>query len=294
MAKKPLIVIVTGLSGAGNSTALNALADSGMYCIDNLPVEMIEPTLALLETGRIVAPNGLALCMDVRDQSFAAEFPGLKRRLGDRVKLNVVFLTADDQVITTRYGTTRRKHPLMRGGETLSEAITEERRLLGPVEEAADGVFDTSTWSPHQLARAMEDRFSKDLPPRVLHVTVTSFGFKYGQHKPCDMMFDVRFLENPHFVPELRELTGMDEPVRTFIFSHENAKVMFAKIDDMLRFVLPLSYREGKHYLRVGVGCSGGRHRSVCFAEEIGKSLLNTPVPNTIVTIIHRDVEGDG
>jgi UPF0042 nucleotide-binding protein len=290
-SKKPFLVIVTGLSGAGNSTALNALADNGMYCIDNLPIEMLEPTIDLLESGRIVAPNGLALCMDVRDQSFAKEFPGLKRRIADRVKLDVIFLTADEQVIATRYGTTRRKHPLLRGGETLVEAIAEERALLGPVEESADHVYDTSTWSPHQLARAMEDRFSKALPARVLHVTVTSFGFKYGQHKPADMLFDVRFLDNPHFVPELKELTGMDAPVRDYVFGNDTAKTMFAKIDDMLRFLLPQYYREGKHYLRIGIGCSGGKHRSVAFAEEIGKVLLSKPVPNTIVTIIHRDVE---
>lgn len=286
-----MLVIVTGLSGAGNSTALNALADSGMYAIDNLPMEMIDSVIDLLESGRISAPHGLALGMDVRDQRFAAEFPALKRKIADRVRTEVVFLTADDHVIATRFSTTRRKHPLLHEGETLSEVIERERQLLAPVEEAADVVIDTSALSPHQLARAMEQRFSQDMPGRMLHVTITSFGFKYGQLKPVDTMFDVRFLENPYFVPELKDMSGLDPEVRDFIFSHENSQVMFKKIDEMLRFLLPNYYQEGKHYFRIGVGCSGGRHRSVCFAEELGRQFLKTQVPNTIVTIIHRDID---
>lgn len=289
--RHPLLVIVTGLSGSGNSTALNALADAGMYCIDNLPMEMIGPTIDLLESGRINAENGLALGMDVRDKSFARRFPAFKEQIADRVRTEVVFLTADDQVIATRFSTTRRKHPLLRGGETLTEVIEHERQLLSPVEEAADIVIDTSALSPHQLARAMEARFSKDLPARMLHVTITSFGFKYGQLKPVDSLFDVRFLDNPYFVPALREKTGLDVDVRDFIFGYDNAKTMFGKIEDMVRFLLPLYYQEGKHYFRLGIGCSGGRHRSVSFAEELGRVFFERPIPNTITTIIHRDIE---
>jgi UPF0042 nucleotide-binding protein len=289
--RPPLLVIVTGLSGAGNSTALAALADNGMYCIDNLPMEMLAPTIDLLEKGRINADHGLALGMDVRDKSFARQFPAIKRQLGGRVRVDVVFLTADDPVIATRFSTTRRRHPLMASGETLTEAIETERQILSPVEEAADVVIDTSNMSPHQLARAIEGRFAKELPTRLLHVTVTSFGFKYGPLKPVDTLFDVRFLENPYFVPELKDKSGMDGAVRDFIFGYENARTMFAKIDDMVRFLLPLYYQEGKHYFRLGIGCSGGRHRSVCFAEELARSFMERPIPNTITTIIHRDVD---
>ncbi len=287
----PLLVIVTGLSGAGNSTALNALADAGMYCIDNLPMEMLEPTIALLESGRIVASHGLALCMDVRDESFAKQFPQLRKKLAGRVRLEVIFLTADQHAIATRFGATRRRHPLLRGGETLIEAIDHERDLLGTVEEAADIVFDTTHWSPQQLARAVEGRLANDLPPRMLHVTITSFGFKYGQAEPVDTMFDVRFLDNPYFVPELKDKSGLEAEVRDYIFSHTTAKTMLDKMEDMLRFLLPLYYREGKHYFRLGVGCTGGRHRSVCFAEELGRIFLKKPIPHTIITILHRDID---
>lgn len=282
---------MTGLSGAGNSTALAALADSGMYCIDNLPVELFGTTLGLIESGRIAADFGLAVGMDVRDNSFAQRFSDLKRDHAGRARIQVIFMTADDAVIATRFSATRRKHPLMRTGETLTEAIALERQLLSPVEEVADVVFDTSNWSPHQLARAVESHFARDVAPRMLHVTLTSFGFKYGQHRPVDMMFDVRFIENPYFIPELRDKSGLDPEVREYIFQHESAQKMFNKIEDLLRFLLPLFYQEGKHYLRLGIGCSGGRHRSVSFAEELGGALLRKPIPNIVTTVIHRDID---
>lgn len=289
--KTPLLVIVTGLSGAGNSTALAALADCGMYCIDNLPMEMFAPTIELLESGRINADHGLALGMDVRGANFARQFPAIKKKYANKVRLDVVFLTADDHVIATRFTTTRRRHPLLKGGETLSDVIEQERLLLSPVEEAADVVFDTSSWTPHMLARAMEQRFFKDVPTRMLHVTISSFGFKYGQIKPVDSMFDVRFIENPYFIPELKSKSGLEPEVRDFIFSHKNAGKMIDMMEEMLRFALPLYYLEGKHYFRIGIGCSGGRHRSVAFAEELGRRFLTNQIANTITTIIHRDIE---
>ncbi len=290
-AANPHLVIVTGLSGSGVSTALKALSDGGMYCIDNLPTDLVMATVDLYENGKIPAEGGLALCMDVRDQKFASTFHELKKKLTDRIRVEVIFLTAEIHVIATRYGATRRKHPLLLSGETLTEAIEREREVLGPVEEAADVVLDTTKWSPHQLARAVEARVSKDLPARVLNVTITSFGFKYGQLQPVDTMFDLRFIENPYFVPELRDLSGLDPEVGKFIFEHENAKELFRRIEDYLRFVLPYYYREGKHYFRVGIGCSGGRHRSVTFAEELGQSFLRQPIPNMITTILHRDID---
>lgn len=289
--KPPRLVIVTGLSGSGVTTALNALSDLGMYCIDNLPTDLVIPTIDLLEKGRLPAENGVALCMDVRDQKFASDFPELKKKITDKVLLEVIFLTAEVHVIATRYGATRRKHPLLLSGETLTEAIERERGILGPVEESADIVLDTTKWSPHQLARAIESRLSMDLPARVLNVTITSFGFKYGQLQPADTMFDLRFIENPYFVPGLREKTGLNSEVSEFIFQHENAMEMYRRIEDYLRFVLPYYYREGKHYFRVGIGCSGGRHRSVAFAEALGQAFLKHPIPNMITTILHRDID---
>jgi UPF0042 nucleotide-binding protein len=287
----PLLVIVTGLSGAGNSTALAALADAGMYCIDNLPMEMLVPTIDLLEAGRFGAEHGLALCMDVRNKGFATKFPEVTRKLGARVRLEVIFLTAEDHALATRFSTTRRRHPLLGDGETLIEAIQRERELLGPVEESADAVFDTTNWTPQQLARAVEGRVQNDLSTRSLHITITSFGFKHGQLAPIDMLFDVRFLDNPYFVPELKAKSGLEPEVREFIFSRANATTMLAKMEDMLRFLVPLFYQEGKHYLRIGIGCTGGRHRSVCFAEELGRKFLAKPMPHAVLTILHRDIE---
>lgn len=287
----PRIFVVTGLSGAGNSTALAALADNGLYCIDNLPIELFGTTVGLLESGRIKAPHGLAVGMDVRDSNFAKRFSELKTEYAARARIQIIFTTADDSVLAVRFSTTRRKHPLMIAGDTLGEAITAERLLLAPVEEAADVVFDTSNWSPHQLARAIEGHFSKFLAPRQLHTTVTSFGFKYGQHRPVDLLFDLRFLDNPYFVPTLRERTGLDPEVRDFVFGNETAQTMFSKMEDMIRFLLPLYYREGKHYLRIGIGCSGGRHRSVAFAEEVGQALLRSPVAHVVTTVVHRDID---
>ncbi|MCX6104728.1 MAG: RNase adapter RapZ [Proteobacteria bacterium] len=287
----PPVVIVTGLSGAGNSTALKTLADAGMYCIDNLPIELIAPTIDLMESGRISAGHGLALGMDVRDRSFSGRFPTIRKALAQRLRLQTIFLTADTHVIATRFGATRRRHPLLRDGETLIEAIEHEREILGFVEECADVVFDTSAWPPQQLARAVESRLTLELPPRHLNVTVTSFGFKYGQLQPVDMMFDLRFLDNPYFVPELKAKSGLDPAVASYVLKQSEAQTMLGKIEDLMSFLLPLYHREGKHYLRVGVGCTGGRHRSVCFAETIGARFLEAAHSNLIMTIVHRDID---
>ncbi len=285
------VIIITGLSGAGNSTALHSLADAGLYCIDNLPMELLSSTIDLIESGRIHAESGLAICMDVRNPSFAERFPAVRRSLSLRVHMFVVFMTAEAQVIATRFGATRRKHPLLNKGETLLEAIEREREMLGPVEESADLVLDTSTWSPQQLARALEGRMVGSLPARLLHVSITSFGFKYGQLEPIDMMFDVRFLENPYFVADLKRMSGLEDPVRDYVFARPAAGTMFEKMQDILRFLLPLYYSEGKHYFRIGIGCTGGRHRSVAFAEELGRAFLTRPIPNTVMTVIHRDID---
>jgi UPF0042 nucleotide-binding protein len=290
-AAKPFVLFITGLSGAGISTALNALADCEMHCIDNLPVEILDQTLSLIASGELRSEHGFGFGVARHDERFVDLLPKLKARYGDNLRFEIIFLTSDLGILATRYSTTRRKHPIIEDGETLVEAILRERELISPLEEIADAVIDTSTWSPHMLARAIEARFAKDLPPRTLHVTITSFGFKYGQHKQLDTLFDVRFLENPHFVPELREMTGLDADVAHYVFDNDEARQMFAKMDDMLRFLLPLYYKEGKHYFRIGIGCSGGRHRSVAFAERLGESLLKKPVENVVTTIVHRDID---
>ena len=287
---KPVIV-VTGMSGAGSTTVLNALEDSGLHCIDNLPMEMLETTVEFILSGRLSNEHGFAFCMNVRDHAFASTFETLKQKLATRIKLNVIFVAASVPVISTRYSATRRRHPLLQLGETLTEAIQREKKLLQPIKEASDTVFDTTDWSPHVLARTVELYFSSHLPPRQLHLTITSFGFKYGQFRPCDTMFDVRFINNPYFVPELKAKTGLDEAVSSFVLAQPNADAMFHHLEALLRFSLPLYQAEGKHYFRVGIGCSGGRHRSVTFAEALGRSFFENSVDNVITTILHRDLE---
>ena len=291
MPNETVLVLITGLSGAGNSTALHSLADFGMYCIDNLPMELVEHTLDLLESGRIKAPHGLALCMDIRSPQFSHKFRSLKDKLSSRITLDVIFLKASNHTLATRFTTTRRRHPLLESGESLSEAIDRERELLSTVEEASDLVIDTSQWTPQQLAKVLETRFTKLNLTRQLHIVITSFGFKHGPLDQVDMMFDLRFLRNPYFVPELRKKSGLEKEVYSYLFTQENTNKIMAKIEDMLRFLIPLYYEEGPHYLRIGIGCTVGRHRSVCIAEAIGRSFLEKPTPNTIFTIFHRDID---
>jgi len=287
---KPFLVVVTGLSGAGLSSAINALQDNGFYCIDNLPMELIWNAVDVISSGKIKA-RGYAFVMDIRDERFAAEFPALKTKLSERVKLDILFLTASETVLSIRYGATRRKHPLLDAKGSLQAAIRKEFELLEPVERAADAVLDTTTWSAQQLARTIESRYYKDLPPRSLYLNIVSFGFKYGQLRPADLMFDVRFLTNPYFVPELRDKSGLDKSVRDYVMANPVAQQFFDKLHDLHRFLLPEYFAEGKHYLRVGIGCTGGRHRSVCFAELLLESLSTTPIDHIVVNVMHRDID---
>ena len=284
------VVIVTGLSGAGLSTAIRALQDSGYYCIDNLPMEMLWDALKLVESGKIVA-RGFAFGMDIRDASFATKFPQLKKTIADRFPLDVLFLDADPDILLRRYGSTRRRHPLVATGSDLADAIKRESEFLRPVEDSADAIIDTSHLTPKLLARVIEDRYAgQGRPLRSLFVTITSFGFKYGPLLPADSIQDVRFLTNPFFIPELKHKTGLDRDVQDFVMSDKIAQETFKKLDDLYRFLLPQYFQEGKHYFRLGIGCTGGQHRSVTFAEELAKSLLSTPLARVIVSVVHRDL----
>lgn len=288
---KPLLIIVTGLSGAGNSTALDALADNGLYCIDNLPVEMLSDAVDMIESKRMTSHYGFAICMDVRDSRFAQDLPNIKAKLEERVKLDVLFLTSNTLTIATRYSATRRRHPLLVDGTTLMEAIDEDRELLAPIEEGADFIIDTTDLKPQELIAMVLDRYEKELPERVLHLTISSFGYKYGPLQPVDMLYDVRFLTNPFYEKQLKEKTGLDSVVQDFVMKSPLAQEMLHRMDDFNRFLLPKYLAEGKHYFRLGIGCSGGRHRSVTLAEGIGKYLMANPIPNVLTTILHRDID---
>ena len=288
---KPFVVVVTGLSGAGLSSAINALQDNGFYCVDNLPIEMIWNFVELIESGKYKV-RGFAVGMDIRDRRFAADFPSLKEKLAERLRLDVLFLNADSGSVAVRYGSTRRKHPLLTPKGNLIAAIRKESELLQPVEKAADVVFDTSSWSPHYLARMVESRYYAEIPARSLYLTISSFGFKYGQFRPLDMMFDVRFLPNPHFVSDLKEKSGLDAEVRDFVLNDPLTKNFLSRLEEFHKFLLPHYFNEGKHYLRVGIGCTGGRQRSVALAEELARILTSSTLENVIVNVSHRDIEG--
>lgn len=288
-SSKPLLVIVTGLSGGGLTTVLNTLQDNGFFCIDNLPIQLMDSTLDVILNGKMKAV-GFAFGMDIRDKGFALEFPKLKESIAQKVHLDVVFLTAETPAIAVRYGSTRRAHPLIGLKGDLTAAIERERTLLAPVRHAADLIMDTTTLSPHVLARKVEERYAKEIPARSLYVTVTSFGFKHGQHRPCDSIFDVRFLSNPYFVAELKGKTGLDPAVVDFIQKDQKSREFMERLEKWHRFLLPLYLAEGKHYFRIGIGCTGGKHRSVYIAEWLSNKLVEDPIPRIVVNVAHRDI----
>lgn len=288
---RPLVVIVTGLSGSGLSTAINTLQDNGFYCVDNLPVELLWDAITLVVSGAIEAP-GFVFGMDIRDQRFAVDFPKMKESIAERVKLDVLFLQADVATILRRFSSTRRRHPLLAGVSDLGAAIQKETALLDPVKTAADGIIDTSLLAPTGLARFIESRYAQGgFPLRTLFVTIVSFGFKYGPLAAAEGLHDVRFLPNPYFDPELKHRTGLDQAVQDFVMKDPLAEETFNRLEDLYRFLLPQYYQEGKHFFRIGIGCTGGQHRSVTFAERFAAALIRNPLPYVAISVVHRDIE---
>lgn len=284
---KPLLALITGLSGAGRSVAIRALEDNGFYCIENLPLAMFDAAIDFIKSSD---HDSFALGLNVAEKKFAEQFPRLKEKLAKEFEVDVVFLTADEQTIASRYSTTRRKHPLLDTGGEIVGATLREKKLLEPVEQCADAIFDTTPWSPHYLARVIENRYSKHRPSRNLFVTITSFGFKYGLYRPADSIYDVRFLDNPYFVSDLKDKSGLNEAVKEFIFGDARSEEFLKKLLDLHKFLLPEYYKEGKHYFRIGIGCTGGKHRSVCIAEELGKRLSDAKIDKVLVSVFHRDL----
>ncbi len=279
------VVIVTGLSGAGRSQTAKILEDIGYFVVDNLPTMMISDLVAT-----IGSPEGehcqLAVVTDTRTGMDATELDLVLIDLHrDGIRTTVLFLDADDAVLVRRFDETRRPHP--QGAASLADAIQSERSAFEPVRALADVIVDTSELNVHQLRDRLRDAFADTDSDAAMRVAVTSFGFKRGIPRVADLMFDVRFLPNPHWEPELRPLTGLDAPVRDFVFAHEEAVEFLEKTTEMLDFLLPHYESEGKSYLTIAVGCTGGRHRSVALAEAIAAHLRETGVDTSIN---HRDV----
>ena len=283
----PQLVIITGLSGSGMSSAMNVFEDLGYFCVDNLPVQLIPSFVHLLER-KASGTSQAALGINIREGEFLQSFPQVYAQLRGRddIETTVIFLEASDAALQRRYSETRRPHPLGEG--TVLEAIAEERARLAPIRSLADIVVDTSDHNVHTLRALLKKRFAPNTTETETELTVESFGFKYGVPLDADLMFDVRFLPNPHFVPELKELTGNDQPVITYLEASEEVRETIARFESLLDYLIPLYRREGKSYVTIGIGCTGGKHRSVAIANALGKHLNREGYH---ARVMHRDVK---
>jgi RNase adapter protein RapZ len=280
-------VIITGMSGAGRSYAIKCLEDLGYFCVDNLPTTLI-PTFAELCTHSNRDIRLIALGVDIREGEYLAHLlETLAELRAQGHKPEVLFLEAADETLVRRYQETRRRHPLAGEGSVL-EGIRAERRTLSNLRESADRIIDTTGLSVHQLKERLIEGYGTQRTRDALTVSLMSFGFKHGAPYDADLVFDVRFLPNPHFVDSLKRLDGRDTAVEKFVMSFEESRTLLAKIEDLLQFLLPLYQREGKAYLTVALGCTGGRHRSVTLVELLRRSLEGMGLSPVVR---HRDLD---
>lgn len=264
-------LIVSGLSGAGKSKAVTYLEDIGYYCVDNLPAELI-PKFAELYMAGAAKFNRVAVVVDIRGgQTFDGLFQALDQLQTMGCEYKILFMEATTEAIIKRYKETRRTHPLSEDGISLEVAVERERGLLQPVRELAEYKIDTTVLSTAKLRGAILRIFGTESISRSMGVSVVSFGFKYGVPIDADLVFDVRFLPNPHYVPELRSLTGLDQAVREFVFSYQETEDFLTKVEDLISFLLPHYVEEGKTALVIAVGCTGGRHRSVAITHALAE-----------------------
>ena len=287
VATGPQVVILTGVSGSGKSTALRALEDAGFYCVDNLPIIFLEKLLEL--SGHTAGEvSRIALGVDAREGRFLADAPRViqeVRQKGNDVQ--VLFLDASDDSLVRRYSETRRRHPLAGEGGSVPDGIAAERRALADLKTIADEVIDTTTLNVHELKRLVSRRFVAGGGAR-LGVTVVSFGFRFGIPTHADMVLDVRFLPNPYFIPELKPLPGTDPKVAGFVLGQPDAKAFLERLVELFGFLLPRYQTEGKSYLTFAIGCTGGKHRSVALAAALADRLEAAGQP---IRLWHRDVE---
>jgi len=283
-------VIVTGMSGAGKSTALKMLEDVGYFCVDNLPFPLITKLseLALTPSAEI---NKIAVGVDIRSGNSFSEFEkGLDELVQTGFEFEILFLDSKDDVLIKRYKETRRNHPLAKEGR-LDEGIQKERKKLEDLRKRADYILDTSNMLTRELKTELNKIFVENKEFKNIYVTVCSFGFKYGIPSDADLVFDVRFLPNPYYIENLRYQTGNDTEIREFVMANDSAKEFLEKLKDMVRFLIPNYISEGKHQLVVAIGCTGGKHRSVTLANELYESLGQDE--NLGIKIEHRDIEKD-
>lgn len=281
------ILIITGLSGSGKSTALNALEDEGYFCVDNMPVMLLPKFLELRRTGPSEVQR-LAFGMDLREKSFINQYQEIFEGLKEAgYHLDIFFLEASEETLLKRYSETRRQHPISKGSGLL-QSIRSEKEQLKPLRDTADKIIDTTQYSVHQLKEQILRYAFKGVKTERMRIGIVSFGFKYGIPLETDLLMDVRFIPNPYFVPELKELDGKDEKVQRFVKKWPETRYFLDRFLDLLDFLLPRYEKEGKSYLTIAVGCTGGRHRSVTIAQEIFDHLKPN---NKNLSLTHRDIE---
>jgi len=281
----PELIVITGLSGSGKGTVLKALEDNGYYAVDNLPLDLI-PQFAELTKD---SPNirRAALVVDIREGGQLRRFPGVYSKISPKIRKRLIFLDARDETLMRRYSETRRPHP-MGGGASVLRNIRAERKALAPIRDMADHVIETSQLNVHQLRKTVVEKFgSAEASDARVNVYVVSFGFRHGVPPESDLLFDVRFLPNPNYIPEFKHKTGRHAGVARYIRSFPQTREFIERISALLLYLMPHYIEEGKSYLTISFGCTGGHHRSVMMAEEIGKRLKAGGYP---VQVTHRDV----
>ena len=286
--EKVRAIILTGLSGSGKSTAMRALEDVGYFCVDNLPVALLQTFLLLCSRNEEVSLVGLV--MDVREPRFASTHgEAIQKALSMGIRIDVLFLDASDDALIRRFHETRRSHPLTAGEGTIAKALRKERELLSDLRERANHVLDTSHLNVHELKKRVQDfARASDEEARHMRVSVLSFGFKHGPPSEANYVFDVRFIPNPYFDESLRPLDGRNPAVRSFIEAAPETHELLARLQSLLELVVPQNEKEGKAELTLGIGCTGGRHRSVYFAERLATWLREQGYR---ANVFHRDVE---
>lgn len=278
-------VVVTGLSGSGRSATLKAFEDIGFYCVDNLPLMLLSAFVEYAQGSEEAFRSAIGI--DIREKGFPERFPILYGELkSPGHAIEMLFLDASDQTIVRRFSETRRPHPLARGATPLLEGIRRERTALAEVRKLADRIIDTSDYTVHDLRQTIEQRYAEGDAGRLMAITLVTFGYKFGVPYDLDLLFDLRFLPNPHFVPELRPHTGEDPRVREYIMARPDSVEFLVRFQGFLEYLLPRYRSEGKSYLTIGFGCTGGRHRSVAVSLMIAERLRQSGYD---VTIKHRD-----
>ncbi|MCZ0717481.1 RNase adapter RapZ [Aerococcus kribbianus] len=279
------LVVITGMSGAGKTVAMQSFEDMGYFCVDNMPPSLLPKFWELIkDSGKITK---ICLVIDLRSRDFFDELVTVIQNMDNTnmIKMSVVYLEASDSELVSRYKETRRSHPLQQSGGSVLTGIQKERAHLQDIRQKAHLIIDTSTISPRELREELTREFKQD-DDHGFFVEVLSFGFKYGIPIDCDVVMDVRFLPNPHYISDLRPLTGLDKPVYDYVMAQEDTEKFYAKFTNLIDFTLPLYQKEGKSSVTIGIGCTGGQHRSIALAERIGKHISSMGYKTNIS---HRD-----